>query len=123
MGETTTVAVLGTGTMGAPMARNLAAAGHDVRGWDRSRDKAEALAGGVMAALDMDIDRLKRHYDFNEADPDRHYCPNTPEARATWLRPSVTPEGDRHLRLGPRRRGARGVATLGHPGGRPPPDW
>lgn len=45
MGETTTVAVLGTGTMGAPMARNLAAAGHDVRVWNRSRDKAEALAG------------------------------------------------------------------------------
>lgn len=38
------IAVLGTGTMGAPMARNLAAAGHDVRVWNRSADKAAPLA-------------------------------------------------------------------------------
>jgi len=38
------VAVLGTGIMGAPMARNLAAAGHEVRAWNRSREKAEPLA-------------------------------------------------------------------------------
>jgi 3-hydroxyisobutyrate dehydrogenase len=39
-----TVAVLGTGTMGGPMARNLARAGISVRAWNRSRDKAEPLA-------------------------------------------------------------------------------
>jgi 3-hydroxyisobutyrate dehydrogenase len=39
-----TVAVLGAGTMGAPMARNLARAGFGVRVWNRSRDKAEPLA-------------------------------------------------------------------------------
>ena len=39
----TTVAVLGTGYMGAPMARNIAAAGHDVRVWNRTRSKAEPL--------------------------------------------------------------------------------
>ena len=39
-----TVAVLGAGTMGAPMARNLARAGFAVRVWNRSRDKAESLA-------------------------------------------------------------------------------
>lgn len=33
----TTVAFLGTGTMGAPMARNLLAAGFDVRAWNRDR--------------------------------------------------------------------------------------
>ena len=38
------VAVLGTGIMGAPMARNLAAAGHEVRAWNRSRERAEPLA-------------------------------------------------------------------------------
>ena len=38
------VAVLGTGIMGAPMARNIAAAGHDVSAWNRSRAKAEPLA-------------------------------------------------------------------------------
>nr|WP_281248792.1 NAD(P)-dependent oxidoreductase [Saccharopolyspora flava] len=40
----TTVAFLGTGTMGAPMARNLAAAGVDLRVWNRTRSKAEPLA-------------------------------------------------------------------------------
>jgi 3-hydroxyisobutyrate dehydrogenase len=40
-----TVAVLGAGgTMGFPMARNLARAGLGVRVWNRSREKAEALA-------------------------------------------------------------------------------
>ncbi|GAB3574938.1 NAD(P)-dependent oxidoreductase [Amycolatopsis endophytica] len=39
----TTVAVLGTGIMGLPMAANLAAAGHTVRAWNRTRDKAEPL--------------------------------------------------------------------------------
>jgi 3-hydroxyisobutyrate dehydrogenase len=38
------VTVLGTGIMGAPMARNIRAAGHDVRAWNRSREKAEPLA-------------------------------------------------------------------------------
>ncbi|WP_329177400.1 NAD(P)-dependent oxidoreductase [Streptomyces decoyicus] len=38
------VAVLGTGIMGAAMARNLAGAGHDVRAWNRTRAKAEPLA-------------------------------------------------------------------------------
>jgi 3-hydroxyisobutyrate dehydrogenase len=40
----TTIAVLGTGIMGAPMARNLLAAGFDVRVWNRSIDKAQPLA-------------------------------------------------------------------------------
>jgi 3-hydroxyisobutyrate dehydrogenase len=38
-----TIAALGTGVMGAPMARNLARAGHEVRAWNRSPDKAAAL--------------------------------------------------------------------------------
>jgi len=38
------IAVLGTGIMGAPMARNLARAGFSVRVWNRTRAKAEALA-------------------------------------------------------------------------------
>lgn len=44
MTDTLTVSVLGTGIMGAAMARNLARAGHSVRVWNRSRDKAEPLA-------------------------------------------------------------------------------
>src|SRR6478752_6092317 len=44
MSENPTVALLGTGTMGAPMARNLARAGMPVRVWNRTRDKAEVLS-------------------------------------------------------------------------------
>ncbi|MGZ6052926.1 MAG: NAD(P)-binding domain-containing protein, partial [Isosphaeraceae bacterium] len=51
MADELTVSVLGTGIMGAAMARNLARAGHTVRVWNRSRDTAEALAGeGVFVA-------------------------------------------------------------------------
>ena len=44
MAENEAVAVLGTGIMGAAMARNLLAAGMDVRVWNRTREKAEPLA-------------------------------------------------------------------------------
>lgn len=41
------IAFLGTGIMGAPMARNLAAAGHDVIVWNRTREKCEELGATV----------------------------------------------------------------------------
>jgi 3-hydroxyisobutyrate dehydrogenase len=44
MAQDNVVAVLGTGIMGAAMARNLLAAGMKVRVWNRSREKAEPLA-------------------------------------------------------------------------------
>ena len=44
MSNRMTIAVLGTGLMGAPMARRLCEAGYDVSVWNRSRDKAELLA-------------------------------------------------------------------------------
>lgn len=44
MANDSTVAVLGTGIMGAAMARNLLKSGMDVRVWNRSREKAEPLA-------------------------------------------------------------------------------
>jgi 3-hydroxyisobutyrate dehydrogenase len=47
-----TIAALGTGVMGAPMARNLARAGHDVRAWNRSPDKAAALRDDGVDARD-----------------------------------------------------------------------
>jgi 3-hydroxyisobutyrate dehydrogenase len=43
----TAIAFLGTGAMGAPMARNIAAAGHDVRVWNRTRARAEGLGAYV----------------------------------------------------------------------------
>lgn len=39
------IAFLGTGLMGAPMVRNLAAAGHDLHIWNRSIKKAQSLRG------------------------------------------------------------------------------
>jgi len=44
MDRMTTVAFLGTGIMGAPMAANLSRAGLDVRVWNRTRAKAEPLS-------------------------------------------------------------------------------
>ena len=41
---TIAIALLGTGLMGTPMARNLLRAGHPLTVWNRTRDKAEALA-------------------------------------------------------------------------------
>lgn len=46
------IAVLGTGLMGAPIAANLAAAGHEVRVWNRTRAKAEPLAAQGATVAD-----------------------------------------------------------------------
>jgi 3-hydroxyisobutyrate dehydrogenase len=48
---TATIAMLGTGTMGEPMARNLLRAGFVVRAWNRTRGKTAGLdeAGATTA--------------------------------------------------------------------------
>jgi len=53
------VAVLGTGIMGAPMARNLLKAGFQVRVWNRTRDKARVLVaeGADLAETPADAVR------------------------------------------------------------------
>jgi 3-hydroxyisobutyrate dehydrogenase len=68
--DTTTpsVAVLGTGTMGAPMARNIAAAGMPTAAWNRTPEKAAPLrddgvevhddTAGVVAGRDIVITML-----------------------------------------------------------------
>src|SRR3954468_19277362 len=69
------VAVLGTGIMGAPMARNLASgglegragerrrraagAGLEVRAWNRSRERAEPLAEHGVAVADSPGDAAR----------------------------------------------------------------
>ena len=53
------VSVLGTGTMGAPMARNIAAAGHDVRAWNRSRERAEPLAEHGVTVCDTPAEAVE----------------------------------------------------------------
>jgi 3-hydroxyisobutyrate dehydrogenase len=46
------VAFLGTGAMGLPMARNIARAGHAVRAWNRTRERAEPLAADGVVVCD-----------------------------------------------------------------------
>ena len=52
MADANTVAVLGTGIMGAAMARNLLAAGMGVRVWNRTREKAEPLGEDGASVMD-----------------------------------------------------------------------
>jgi 3-hydroxyisobutyrate dehydrogenase len=62
MADDTKVAVLGTGIMGAAMARNLLCAGMEVRAWNRSREKTEPLAqeGAEVAGDPAAADRAAR---------------------------------------------------------------
>ncbi|MEU2302342.1 NAD(P)-dependent oxidoreductase [Streptomyces antibioticus] len=59
MTDTITVSVLGTGIMGAAMARNLARAGHTVRAWNRTRAKAEPLAVDGVAVVATPADAVR----------------------------------------------------------------
>lgn len=47
-----TIAVLGTGIIGAPVARHLQKHGYSVRVWNRTRAKAEALASSGLEVFD-----------------------------------------------------------------------
>ena len=49
-----------------------------------TRRNTEALCGGVMRALGMSADRIKRHYDFNAGDPNRHHCPDQMMREGYW---------------------------------------
>ncbi|WP_375431639.1 NAD(P)-dependent oxidoreductase [uncultured Friedmanniella sp.] len=51
----TDIAVLGTGTMGAAMARNLLRAGHQVRVWNRSAERAAPLADAGATLADSPV--------------------------------------------------------------------
>jgi 3-hydroxyisobutyrate dehydrogenase len=59
MTDKLTVGVLGTGIMGAAMARNLARAGHTVHAWNRSRAKAEPLATDGVRITDTPADAVQ----------------------------------------------------------------
>jgi len=59
MAEGTKVAVLGTGIMGAAMARNLLSDGMEVRAWNRSREKAEPLAQDGAEVADDPADAAR----------------------------------------------------------------
>ena len=51
------VAILGTGKMGGAMARRLAAAGHELTLWNRTRERAEALLIGKVVATPSEAAR------------------------------------------------------------------
>lgn len=55
----TSVAVLGTGIMGAAMARNLARAGLAVTAWNRNRAKAEPLAADGVRVVDEPAEAVR----------------------------------------------------------------
>jgi 3-hydroxyisobutyrate dehydrogenase len=59
MTDKLTVSVLGTGIMGAAMARNLARAGHTVRAWNRTRAKAEPLAADGAHVADTPAEAVR----------------------------------------------------------------
>jgi 3-hydroxyisobutyrate dehydrogenase len=52
------LALLGTGTMGAGMARNLLSAGHTVHAWNRTRERAQRLAADGVVVHDTPADAL-----------------------------------------------------------------
>lgn len=53
------VAVLGTGLIGAPIARHLATRGFPVRAWNRTAAKAQALAAAGIQACDNPADAVR----------------------------------------------------------------
>jgi 3-hydroxyisobutyrate dehydrogenase len=52
------VALLGTGTMGAGMARNLLSTGHEVHAWNRTRERAEPLTADGAVVHDTPTEAL-----------------------------------------------------------------
>ncbi|MFF8882747.1 NAD(P)-dependent oxidoreductase [Streptomyces flaveolus] len=92
MTDELTVSVLGTGIMGAAMARNLARAGLTVRAWNRSRDKAEPLAadgvriadGPEEAVRDADVVLTMLHDGPAALDVMRRAAPGL-RAGAAWV--------------------------------------
>ncbi|WP_152584303.1 NAD(P)-dependent oxidoreductase [Microcella pacifica] len=54
----TTIGFLGLGTMGAPMARRLVQAGHEVRVWNRSPEPVRALAEEGAVAVERPFEAL-----------------------------------------------------------------
>ncbi len=91
-----TVAVLGTGTMGAPMARNLASAGARVRVWNRTRTRAEPLAeagaevcagaGDAVAGADVVLTML---FDIDAVVAAVEACGPRLSAGTVWLQCST----------------------------------
>jgi 3-hydroxyisobutyrate dehydrogenase len=59
MSDLPTVALLGTGTMGAGMARNIVSAGIPLRVWNRTRSRAEPLAAAGAQVADSPAEAVR----------------------------------------------------------------
>lgn len=98
------VAVLGTGLMGGPMARNIAAAGCQVSVWNRSPDKALSLVGpGITPAADpaeavqnasIIVTMLKDAAAISEAMSMLLDAESVPEKPVYWLQMSTVGPAD-----------------------------
>lgn len=102
---TTTVAVLGTGTMGSAMARRLLDRGLDVRAWNRHRSRAEPLAGDGAVVTDSAADAaqgadavLTMLFDADATREVMESVLPTLDRHAVWLQSgTVGPDGVREL--------------------------
>ena len=100
------VAVLGTGIMGAPMARNLLKAGFQVRVWNRTPDKARVLAaeGADLAETPADAVREAAFVITMLTDTVavlavmRQAAESVPDG-AVWLQTSMDTDAERAARL------------------------
>lgn len=79
------VAFVGLGTMGAPMAKNLIAQGHALRVYNRTRARAEAIAGATVCASPAEAAR--------GADVIVSCVSDGPDVEAIHLGPGGTIEG------------------------------
>lgn len=73
----------GPGNMSGVSCELCINAGIDVA---RSRANAEALAAAVMRGLNLGEDRVRRHWDFNQAQSSatRHHCPDRMMSEGYW---------------------------------------
>ncbi|CUI00317.1 NAD(P)-dependent oxidoreductase [Leisingera aquaemixtae] len=98
------VAVLGAGLMGAPMARNIAAAGCQVRVWNRSPGKALSLAApnitpaadpaGAALHADVIVTMLKDASAIAEVMSALPDADSVPAASVCWLQMSTVGPAD-----------------------------
>ena len=64
------VAILGTGKMGGAMARRLKSQGHELTLWNRTRERAEALGAGAVAATPAEAAKQAEIVISSLTDPD-----------------------------------------------------
>jgi 3-hydroxyisobutyrate dehydrogenase len=83
------VAVLGTGTMGSPIARNIAKGGFSVRVWNRTRKRAGPLVDAGVTIADIAADAVRDVDVIVTMLTDGDAVLETMEAAAAGLRPGT----------------------------------